>query len=266
MLSGLVVVVVAVVVCAVALGVVAASRPTTWTSSVTLLYSPDATTALLTGAGAQDSSDIDRTLATQSEVITGDAVMGKSAGLLGVSQQSLVDATAVEAVTGSNVLRVSVEGPSAGAAATRAQTVGEQYISYNREQSVTNLSGQAMSLQTAIGTLRAQLTSAQNGGSMANVTALRATLSDLLQQQFQLRAAADADQGDVRALSAATRPSSPSSIGTRTAVLIGAAVGLVLGVGLLLIAEWWRRPAGVDDRDRDSDDPVAVAVERPVVG
>ncbi|MCY7396083.1 MAG: hypothetical protein LH468_08030 [Nocardioides sp.] len=214
------------------------TRDTTWTSVAKVVYGAQSSDPLLGRDSVPD--DVDRTLATQAQVVLSDTVMSGAAATLEISVPALTRRTEVENVTDSNVLAISTTATAADDAARRAQVVAEQYVATTRSQARQGLTDQAAALDQPIADLRSTIAAAPLRGPLSDTTALDASLNNLLQQQSQLRAASSSEKGPVQVLAEAQAPTSPSSVSVATAAVIGAGLGLVVLLGLLFVMSWSR--------------------------
>lgn len=224
--------------CAGAAALAASSRDATWTSIAKVVYGAQSSDALL----GRDSvpGDVDRTLATQAEIVLGDTVMSAAAENLDVGKGALTRNTEVENLTASNVLTISTTATSAAEATRRAQGVTAEYVAMARGQARQSLNDQAAALDQPIADLRAVIAAAPVRGQGSDTAGLSASLNTLIQQQSQLRAASGTETGPVQVLAAAQSPESPSSVSVTTAAVVGAGLGLALLLGLWLVLTWSR--------------------------
>jgi len=244
---------------AVLLGAAVLLRPTTYTSEAKVLWQSDVSQFLPAGTVAAGTADADRALSTQADVITGDAVMGAAAKTTGVTTKDLRTRTTIQVQQTSDVLVVQVASTTATKARAQAQALVDSYLASSKQQGTAALTAQADALQQPIDALQAQLaqlnsvvpapgvTAAQIAAADATAAATAASrnavigqLSTLTTQQDQLRAAAALYPGQASVLSGADRPEEPSSPSLPVAVLLGAALGAVLGV-LIALARGARR-------------------------
>lgn len=214
------------------------ARPTIWTSSANVVYGAQSSDRLL-GSSSQ-SGDVQRTLATQTQVVLGDDVMEAAAKELDVDLVDLVEDTSVENLTDSNVLRISVEATSPSRAAEAAQIVADAYVTYSRDLARDRLATQADALNQPVAQLREILAQLIGEERTPNTNALNASLTALLQQQLQLTAAAQSEDGPAQIIATAQEPRDPSSMSPLTGAFIGGVLGLVVVAGLLLAAVSWR--------------------------
>lgn len=210
----------------------ASARGETWTSSASVVYGLESSDRLF--GSSTSSGDVQRTLATQAQVVLGDSVMTAASEQLGIGRQRLVRATTVVNLTDSNVLRISVEAGSGDAATRRAQVVTDQYVANTQAVARAGFADQAAALDAPIAQLRTIIGDSLTNNPRFNPAALNNALTGLLQQQLQLQAAAASETGPVQVLAGADSPRGPSSIGTPTAAVIGAGLGIVVVVGTLL--------------------------------
>ena len=236
----------------------AAARPPSWTSTESVLYGSDSSN-LLSGA-APSTSDVQRTLATQAQIVLSDQVLAGAASRLDVPLRDLRKDVQVTDLPDSNVLTISVSAASAQEAKRRTELVTNGYVAYSTKVARKSLADQAESLSPSINQLRRQL--ARIGDTSAGDSSpLTSALSSLVQRQIQLSSAAEAEEGAARVISTAELPETPSSVSTKSAAVVGAGIGLVLGFGLALLLGRRRRPTGARRR-KDRDDGSSTTARR----
>jgi uncharacterized protein involved in exopolysaccharide biosynthesis len=174
--------------------------------------------------------------------VLSDQVLARAAAKLDMPLRDLRKNVQVTDLPDSNVLTISVSADSAQAAQRRTELVTNGYTAYSTKIAQKSLADQAKSLNPSIAQLRRQL--AQVGTISGDSTPLTSALSSLVQRQIQLSAAAKAEEGAARVISAAQTPETPSSVSVTSAALIGAGIGLVLGCGLALLLGRRGRPTG----------------------
>jgi uncharacterized protein involved in exopolysaccharide biosynthesis len=227
----------------------AAARPPAWTSTESVLYGSDSS-SLLSGA-APSTADVQRTLATQAQIVLSDQVLDSAASGLDVPLRELRKDVQVTDLPDSNVLTISVSAASAREAKRRTELVTNGYIAYSTKVARQSLADQAESLSPSIAQLRRQL--ARVGDTSGDSSPLTSALSSLVQRQIQLSSAAKAEEGAARVISTAELPETPSSVSTKSAALVGAGIGLVLGFGLALLLGRRRKPTGARRRTYRED-------------
>ncbi len=176
---------------------------------------------------------------------------------------------AVSEVGTTNIVNISATSPNPNQAATVANTYATAYLEVSSANylgsinaQIAQLQSQINDLQTTINQINAQLGSA-SGTSASN---LESQLTSLLAQQqttkTQLTAlqqsAANASGGQV--VTPATPSSTPSSPKRTRDALIALAGGLLLGLGLALLRDFF------DDRIRSREDLEEAVPSIPIVG
>ncbi|RKR73548.1 hypothetical protein [Frondihabitans australicus] len=243
------------------LGVGGASlRTPTYSSSAELSWDPSALRYTDASAYVPDSVSLGIDVDTQATKVVSDQVINASSKALGVTSTSLRKSVTATASASSTLITVTAAGSSPAQARKIVQTVIGNYQTEVSSDLSAQLVKQAAQLQTPIDTLRQQLAAAPSGGSLASN--LSNQLASLITQQVVYRSQADASDS-ISPLSVVQAPTLPDSIaGPSAAVLgiIGAALGLVIGIGIvaLLRMTTWARPSRVESlessvvhRDRD---------------
>ncbi len=230
-----------------------------FTSTADVLWNPGALEYL--GGATPDTPDsLDRQVSDQREVVLSDAVVSGAADELGMDPDDVRDMLEVEVQTGSSLLVVSATADDADEAVEVSEAVTAAYVEDVRVSGAGALADQADILQGSIdrltgetATLTADLAAA-NGelaqlpvtspaygaaqnratGLSTRLTDASAELSDLVSEQESLRASAEAYPGQAFVLRDARTPTGPSSLSLPTALVLGAALGLLLGACVVL--------------------------------
>lgn len=207
-------------------------------------------------------------IATQVEVITSEPVAARVRTDLGSStdSQALLDSVEVAPIEDTRVLTITATGSSAQGAADVANAFAAAYL-FEREQAVSQQSKSNLeSLQTRYADVRAQLKEVQAQKAkvkdLSKTTlesqeqALTVQLTGLLGQLSEASTLASGDPNGGQVLKQATAPAKPT--GSRL-LLVGGALGLLLGLGLAFVRDHF------DDAIRDESRLRAV-LSKPVLG
>ena len=182
---------------------------------------------------------------------TGDLVVGVSATLVSQSTQS------------TNLIELSANAASAGAAARLANDVAQAFVQTVTQDSALRAKQQQAQLQDRISELTAQIDKINAASSLSSsateqVSSLRAARSALTTELASAIAHAVGQEGAVNIVAPATSSSFPIKPRPTLNVLIGVALGLLVGVGLA-----WLR--SVLDRELHSSDEVQALIDVPVL-
>lgn len=226
-----------------------------YTGSAEVLWDPTVLTTF--GGEAPNSPDaIDRQVADQRQVVLSDQVLDPVADDLDMDAEDVRDSVEVSTKSGSSVLTISATADDAEQAAAVSAAMTRAYVDFARAASAGTVADQAEVLQGSIDRLQneaAALTdqlavanrdlstiptasaaygAAQNRASQAfaRLSDVTTRLSDLIGQQDELRASVDVYPGPATVLRQAETPEAPSSISLPTALVLGAALGLLLGI------------------------------------
>jgi succinoglycan biosynthesis transport protein ExoP len=248
-----------VVVLCVAAGVGASflEKPTYTAKADILLQSSSPAAALLGSSGASLSpTDV----ATQIQIVTSAPVTQA------VSRQLHQPApqVSVTEVGQTNVIEVAASSHSAAHAARVANAYARAYLTFRQDQNVNASLSAASAVQAKVNSINRQiasLTSAHGAGKHGQQLAVLQTEQATYQAQLnQLQADASLQNGAAELITPATAPSVPSSPKPKRTGLIGLAVGLVLGVGGVLLADT------LDDRIRAKEELQEASEGLPVLG
>lgn len=251
---------------AAAVGIVVLQTPQ-YTSTTQLLFLAQNSS---TGSGSSNSNSglSSGQLATDIQLIQSGPVKAEAAKLLGRASPI---ATVAEIGT-TSVASISVTSPNAALAAKAANAYAKAYIIVNNRQYLSSQVAAESSLQkqlTAINDSIATLTNQLNGtkvGSTAastmsgQLTGLYSQQAALQQQLNAMQAATSQNSASGQIAQLATVSGKPSSPKKTTDILIGAAAGLLLGLGLALLRDH------LDDRVRGKDQLEQVVPGIPVLG
>lgn len=228
----------------------------TYSSESHLLWSPGALEYLGDDNPVTDPNALDRQVVDQAEVIESDPVIGAAAATLGVDEDDLREVVSVEIQEGTSRIVITGSGEDAATARDTTEAVTTAYTDYVKASGADALRQQAELLQSSIDRLTGELNAANGeldgvnrelAGLNVNSPAYAITqgradraaarsadaqtrLADLIGQQESLRAAADAFTGQAFTMRQAATPEAPSSLPLTTTVVLGAGLGLAIGL------------------------------------
>lgn len=159
---------------------------------------------------------------TANQLIDSPSVADRAAKSLGGSEtgDSLLSDISVAPIPESNIVTITATGPTAGAAAARANAFAQAAVAERRQAIASNIDALLPELQSEL--------AESEGGEVAR------TLSNTIATLSAFRASGNAT---IQVETAASPPSSPSSP-RKVLVLVGALIaGLVLGVGAVFAAQ-----------------------------
>ena len=171
-----------------------------------------------------------------------------------------------------SVASISVTSPNAALAAKAANAYAKAYINVTNRQYLSSqvaaessLQKQLTAINDSITTLTNQLSFAKVGSSAAStitgqLTGLYSQQAALQQQLNAMQAATSQNSASGQIVQPATVSGKPSSPKKTTDILIGAAAGLLLGLGLALLRD------NLDDRVRGKDQLEQLVPGIPVLG
>lgn len=212
------------------------------------------------------------------EVSTQQSVLGSEPVAAAVIRQlkisdtpaQLLKSVTVTLVGTTRVLQIQVTRPKATDAADVANAFAEQYLTYRQQQAAQQALQQRQAYDKQFAALQSQYANVNNELLTAKGSALSALqaqkqslLIQLTQASSQLSALSAPGAGAVPAgavLNRATVPGSPSSPRPIRLALLGAILGLLLGIGLAYVRD------RVDDAVRDEDRLREVLGGRSVLG
>jgi succinoglycan biosynthesis transport protein ExoP len=179
-------------------------------------------------------------------------------------------AVSVAQVGTTNVVNVSVRSTSAKLAAAAANAYAAGYINVQQQQSVAALKSAEHVVQTNIANLQNQINAVQNqintapAGQQASLltqlSSLQTQLVPLQNQVSQYQFLATLNNGGAQVVGAATVPSKPADPKPITNGAIAFAVGLVIGLGIALMLEYY------DESIRTKEDLERVTKGLPTLG
>jgi succinoglycan biosynthesis transport protein ExoP len=180
----------------------------------------------------------------------------KSVGL--ASPAPLQTAVTAKLLTGTQVIDVQAASPVPAQAASWANAVGNAFIAYERDVAIVQLTAASQDIARQIASLKAQIPAASSPTSTA-VTDINAQVQTIQGELDSLPGASSIVYGGGAIISPAPVPTHPASPNKKQNLLLGAVVGLLLAIGLVLLIE------ALDDRLRTAEEVVA-RVGSPVLG
>lgn len=213
--------------------------------------------------------DPNRGLQTQVEIVQSQEVLGIAAGELRLpSTEELRENVSVELVPDTQIMVIRVQHERPDEARDRAQVLAESYITYRRDQVLERLVRASEGIGSDIEEVKAQVSDldariSQNAELASSLRAERdraiVQLSTLESTLRQLPEAEDVRQGGGAIITPAELPTVPVSPKKALNLALAVVVGVVLSIGLALIAE------NLDDRLK-SPEEVERLVGAPILG
>lgn len=225
-----------IIVCAAAPVVQALTSEPTYSASSRVLFGSQSL-ASVAGDVSRDTGDPERQAATNVLLASSEAVADRVRQRLELraSVQDLREQVEVEAEANANVLRITASDESPRRAASIADAFAEEFVALQAQSD-------ERSIEAAENEIRRQLQ------GLAPDAPERAALTESLNRLTTLRAVAT---GDSRIIGGAVVPESPSSLGPVRSGIVGAIVGVALGLALAFLVEALdRRVKGVEDFER----------------
>lgn len=254
-MQSIVIVVVATLLGAAAVGAGSTLTGPRYTSEAQILWDPAALEYL--GATAPSNSEVlDRQVVDQQQVVTSDRIVEEAAQPLGMDAEELREAVSVEAQPNSSLITITgaADEPDEAAALTTSlttayvdhvQTSGAEAL---REQAdllqptIDRLTAERAALEAELAGLNAQLSTTPVTSALYGILSARADrlgtlnadvsnrLADLVAQGETLRGTAESFPGQAFVVRQPTVPEAPSSPSLVTALVLGAAIGFFIGV------------------------------------
>lgn len=223
-----------------------------------------------TGAGDSRQAEVvpPEEIATQVEVITSATVAARARDELGLpsDDETLLDSVTVAPIEDTRVLTITAERDTAGGAADVANAFAHAYLQERQETASEQTKLTLESLQTRYDEVRSQLKDVQAQKAkvedLSKTTlesqeqALTVQLTGLLSQLAEASSQANANPAGSQVLKQATAPSQPAQ---SNLMLVGAALGVLLGLGLAFVRDHF------DDAIRD-ESRLRSVVSKPVLG
>jgi succinoglycan biosynthesis transport protein ExoP len=227
-----------------------------YTASAQLLVLPS-NGITLPGSSQQAISPTD--VLTELQLLTTAPVKDKVQRQLG----SVPNVTASEVGT-TNVIAVAATAKSPTLAAKIANAYANAFVAYQQSTSSATLTAAEQQLQTQIAAVAAQLAPLQSAPSSAanaaQIAALATQQATLNEELATLQVNGAASTGGVQVVTPAKAPTSPSSPKPINDGLIGAVIGLLVGIAVAFLAD------RLDDAIYSKDEASQLAGGAPVLG
>jgi capsular exopolysaccharide synthesis family protein len=228
-------------------------QPKEYTASAQLLVQP--TTGSLPSSATQQSISPTDVL-TELQLLTSAPVKEQVHKQLGDVPN--VSATEVDQT---NVIAVAATSKSPTMAAKIANAYANAFVLYEQTVTTANLTAAEQQIQTQISAIDAQLAALQNTSSTSpQLAALLTQQTNLKEELATLQVSGAVSGAGVEVVTPAKAPTSPSSPKPVEYGLIGAIIGLLLGIGIALVAERF------DDAVYSKDEASRLARDAPVLG
>ncbi|WP_210509259.1 hypothetical protein, partial [Naasia sp. SYSU D00057] len=212
------------------------ARGAEFTSEARLAWDPAQLRVTDASAYAPDVLSLEGQSQQQAVRLMSDAVLVPVSESLGVDLVDLRETFAVS-VDG-NLLTVRGQAASADAAQAQVQAVLDSYVTAVSSGLANDFSAQAALVQVQIDQVRAALGTVGSGDPLAS--GLSTQLAGLISQQALLTAKAAAVPSPVDVLEPASLPAEPSSASAVTLGIVGAGLGFLVGVAVLLLMRFVR--------------------------
>jgi capsular exopolysaccharide synthesis family protein len=244
------------------------SQSKRYTATAAVLIQPNGTPPQLGGTNTTTLQPSD--IQTQVQLITSAPVKSVVVEKLGRKAPDV----SVNPVGQTDVINVAATSARPRDAAAIANAYANAYVDVRRLQAVNSLVGAAQQIQSRItdldrqiGALNDQVASAsssQRSSVQQSVTPQLNALSNeeaaLKTQLGQLQLNSAVQTGSAQVVTPAAIPTSPSSPRTLRNVLVGAAIGLLLGIGVALLRDY------LDDSVRTKEEMERAGGGLPVLG
>jgi succinoglycan biosynthesis transport protein ExoP len=229
--------------------VVSSLQETKYTATASILFrDPGLDQKLFDTSFSPPASDPSRNAATNARLVSLDLLAARTARRLdrGLTKSDVEDEVEIVPDPSSDVIEVRATDPSAGFAATLANTFAGEYINFRREADRSKVREAQRLLQRRIAALSPVERAAPQGRT-------------LQERARQLEVLEALQTGNAELVERATPPSSASSPKTARNVVMGAVLGLLLGIALAFL---------IDRLDRRLRDPKEIeeAFSRPLLG
>lgn len=200
-------------------------------------------------------TDPSAALQTDVTLIQSAAVLGPAAKLAGLASPApLTSAINAKVLAGTQIIDVSAVSPVPAQARNWANTVGAAFINFQRDQAIGQVSAASQDITQRLASLKAQVAAAGSSPASATlVSGLNSQIDTLQGELDSLPGASSIVSGGGVVIAQATLPTIPVSPKKSQNVLLGAVVGLLLAVGLVLLIE------ALDDRLRSAEEVEARA-------
>jgi capsular exopolysaccharide synthesis family protein len=211
----------------------------TYAATSALVFGDQPSISGLFSQGSSGSnSDPARVAATTVELVAARDVVDRTAQVMHLSPNFVGDAIDVKGKGVSNVVSVTASAHSPRLAASLANTYAAQYIELRREADRTDLKAAQDALTRKLDGLPA--------------SQRRSSIGRLLQQRLdELAVQGPLDTGSVRIAERAFEPNTASSPNIKLNTVLGAVIGLLLGLGIATLRE--RVDSRLVEADEQSD-------------
>ncbi|MDP9074856.1 MAG: Wzz/FepE/Etk N-terminal domain-containing protein, partial [Actinomycetota bacterium] len=239
---------------------VTVAQPKVYQASAEVRLQTNNTDALF-GATGSLIADPNRVDVTEIQVIKSAPVRLAAARILKTAQPPDVS---VSQISGSDIVEVKSKSQNPRDAAAAANALTSAYIAFRRQQAVDQLNAAANQVQSQADALGQQIKAAQaqNGGKTSDplLQSLVDQQATFKQRLDQLHVQAALQTGGAQLVAAATIPGTPISPRPVRNAALALIAGLVLGVGLALVADL------LDDGVRTPEDLVRFGESLPLLG
>lgn len=229
---------------------------------MTPMYQADAQVNVTPFTSASSQSNIlnmltDPSAALQTDVtlIQSAAVLGPAAKLVGLASAApLTSAVGAKVLAGTQIIDVSAVSPVPAHARNWANAVAAAFINFQRDQAIGQVTAASQDISQRLASLKAQMAAAGSSpASAAAISGLSSQIDTLQGELDSLPGASSIVSGGGVVIAQATLPTVAVSPKKKQNVLLGAVVGLLLAVGLVLLIE------ALDDRLRSAEEVEALA-------
>jgi capsular exopolysaccharide synthesis family protein len=229
---------------------------------MTPIYQADTQINVTPFTSASSQSNIlnmltDPTAALQTDVtlIQSDAVLGPAAKAVGLASPApLASAISAKVLAGTQIIEVSAVSPVPAHARNWANAVSAAFINFQRDQAIAQVTAASQDIAQRLASLKSQMAAAGSSQASATVMSGLSSQIDTLQGELDsLPGAPSIVAGGGVVVAQASLPTIPVSPKKSRNVLLGAMVGLLLAVGLVLLIE------ALDDRLRSAEEVEARA-------
>jgi capsular exopolysaccharide synthesis family protein len=229
-------------------------QPKQYTASAQLLVQP--TTSTLPSASTQQ-------VISPTDVLT-ELQLLTTAPVKDLVRQKIGSAPNVTAseVGQTNVIAVAATSKSPTTAAKIANAYANAFVSYQQTVTNANLTAAEQQLQAQISAIDAQVASLGSATSSTSpqLAALLTQETNLKEELATLQVSGAVSGGGVEVVTPARAPTAPSSPKPVEYVLIAAVIGLLLGIGIALLADY------LDDAVYSKEEAGHLARDAPVLG
>lgn len=221
-----------------------------YSSTAQMVWDPSSLRYTNANAYVPDSTSLGVQISTQALKVLSDDVVDPASTTLGISAKELRKEVAVSASSSTNQLSVTATAASPDRARAVTAAVVQAYRTQVRADFSAQYTQQADALQDSIDALQLQVDATPRSSSSLSDN-LSAQLATLTSQQIVLRAQATDTQIPVTTFRAPLADSSPSGASPSTLAVVGAGLGLLIGLGLFALVRvvQLNRRAGVSRAD-----------------